>query len=103
MGMTDSRSARSTPILSAPTNPAQSTLNPEAQSIVQHQPEGYREEVMVGQRPGQKKTNCLPAINNHTADETCSGYPAVCCSAAAGLQQKRFYTEIKITVLTISR
>ena len=105
MGMTDSRSARRTPILSAPANPAQSTLNrdpaqsqtqsqPEApESIVQHQQEEHCKEIMVGLRvgqggtsPGPKETNCLPAITKHTADETSSGYPAGCCSASARSQ-----------------
>ena len=92
MGMTDSRSARSTPTSSAPTSPAQS--QPEApESIVQHQQEEHCEEIMVGLRvgqggtsPGPKETNCLPAINKHTADETCSGFPAGCCSASARSQ-----------------
>ena len=52
MGMTDSRSARSTPILSAPTNPAQ----PEApESRVPHHSEGHRADLKVGLRVGYNK------------------------------------------------
>ena len=72
MGMTDSRSARRTPILSAPANPAQSTLNrdpaqsqtqsqPEApESITQHQQEEHCKEIMVGLRVGQGGTSPGP-------------------------------------------
>ena len=97
MGMTDSRSARSTPILSAPSNPAYPTQKnavligptkptwahsqPEApESQVPHYPEGHRGDIKVrvrvgykgGTSPGQKRY-CLSAINNHTADKNLFG------------------------------
>ena len=102
MGMADSRSARSTPqsyrLQPTQSSPISTRSVGEHCTILQA---GRREELLMGPRVGQnkwavtarakrKRTNCLPAITNHTADETCSGYPAVYCSASAGSQQSRF-------------
>ena len=54
---------------------------------------------MGGTSPGQRKTNCLPAINNHTAVKTCSGYLADCCSASADSQPLRFSASHRNQVL----
>ena len=52
MGMTDSRSARSTPIPSASTNPDSQPEAPESQ--VPHYPEGHRGDIKVRVRVGYK-------------------------------------------------
>ena len=91
MGMTDPEA------LEAPRScrhqPTQPNLPEAPESVAQHQQQkGHREELMMelrvgqgGNSPGQKR-NCLTAINSRTADETCSGYPAGCCSASARSQ-----------------
>ena len=55
MGMTDSRSARSTPILSAPTNPAHPAQPEAPESRVPHHSEGHRADLKVGLRVGYNK------------------------------------------------
>ena len=55
MGMTDSRSARSTPILSAPTNPAHPAQPEAPDSREPHNSEGHRADLKVGLRVGYNK------------------------------------------------
>ena len=55
MGMTDSRSARSTPILSAPTNPAHPAQPEAPESREPHHSVGHRADLKVGLRVGDNK------------------------------------------------
>ena len=80
---------------------------------MQHQPEGYREEVMVGQRVGYgryqpgPKENQLPTGNQqpHCGRNMfgLSSRLLLCFGRLTTEKVLRPHTEIKITVLTISR